>query len=147
MIRNSFIEAGTAIGMFLMVIAPSPVQAANPCGSGYVLVEEYSAYNDVTDKLELYADLYYSSSAKRNCLVAQHAGDLYGRAANTKAAIWPASYNAPACNSVGCDSGTYSYYAGPVYTPAGVDMSSRCVNFDATVGANTYKVKRNVHCG
>src|SRR3954463_2861222 len=103
MIKNAFIEAGTAIGMFLMVIAPSPVQAANPCGSGYVLIEEYSAYNDVTDKLQMYADLYYSSSAKRNCLVAQHAGGLYGVATNTLARIWPANYNAPACNSVGCD--------------------------------------------
>ena len=147
MIKNAFIKAGTAIGLFLMVIAPSPVQAANPCGSGYVLVEEYSARNDVTDKLEMYADLYYSSSAKRNCLVANHAGALYGRAEDTIAAIWPANHASPACNSVGCDHGTYSYYAGPVYTPAGVDMSGRCVNFDAAVGPNTYKSKRNVHCG
>ncbi|KAI9148644.1 hypothetical protein HJFPF1_10685 [Paramyrothecium foliicola] len=143
MIKNAFIKVGTAIGMFLMVITPSLVQAANPCGSGYVLVEEYPAYNDVTSKLEMYADLYYSSSAKRNCLVASHAGATYGKAALTLAAIWPANYAAPNCPSALCDSGTYSYYAGPVYTPAGVDMSGRCVNFDAALGANTYKGKRN----
>jgi len=147
MIKNAFIKAGTAIGLFLMVIVPSPVQAANHCGSGYALVEKYSAYNDVTDKLEMYAELYYSSGARRNCLVASHAGASVGKATYTVAAIWPANYAVPACNSVGCDTGTYSQYAGPVYTPAGVNMSGRCVNFEAAVGANTYMVRRNVHCG
>ena len=144
MIPNVFFRAAATI---CVLLAPSPVQAAGPCGSGYVLVEEYSAYNDVTDKLELYADLYYSSSARRNCLIASHAGALYGKSAYTLASIWPAGYTEPSCNSLGCDIGNYEYYAGPVYTPAGVDMSGRCVSFYAAVGANTYKVKRNVHCG
>jgi hypothetical protein len=147
MIKNAFIKAGTAIGMFLMVIAPSPVRAANVCGSGYVLVERYTAHNDVTDKLGMHADLYYSSSAKRNCLVANHAGALYGSKDYTLAAIWPAGYAAPSCNSVGCDEGDYSYYAGPVYTPSGVNMAGRCVNFDAAVGVQVHKERRNVHCG
>ena len=147
MIKNAFIKVGTAIGMLLMVIAPSPVRAANRCGSGYALVERYTAHDDVYDTLGMYADLYYSSSAKRNCLVAEHAGSLVGSSEPTLAQIWPSGYATPACNSVGCDKGNYKYYAGPVYTPAGVNMAGRCVNFNAEVGFGVHKERRNVHCG
>jgi hypothetical protein len=145
--RRAFAVVGVALGLSFVVATPSPAQAANLCGSGYVLVEEYPRYNDISDTLQMYVDLYYSSRAHRNCLVAAHAGETYGEYAPTLAQIWPAGYGEPACNSVGCDKGNYAYYAGPVYTPSGVDMSHRCVNINAEVGYNTHLERRNVHCG
>src|SRR4051812_25334940 len=93
----------------------SGVRGAGVCGSGYSLVGHYSKKDDVTDKLSMYVDIYYSSGAKRNCLVVEHAGATYGVTKWTEALIRPTGRDWPACNSTGCDRGHYSIYAGPVY--------------------------------
>lgn len=118
------------------------------CGSSYSHVGHYKQGNDVTDEINMYMDVYYSSTAKRNCLVVSHAGSAYGVAMYTKAAIRPSGWSWPSCPSVGCDqSNSYKYYAGPVYTPSGVDMSRRCIDISGLVGINTHKNLYGIHCG
>ena len=146
--KRALAAAAVAMGLSAALVAPAPAQAAGLCGSGYTLVEHINQDNDVSDVLEMYIDIYYSSSAKRNCLVVSHAGWTYGKPMYTLAVIRPTGAAWPACNSVGCDEGDdFKYFAGPVWTPAGVDMSHRCIDLDAEVGYNTHQELRGVHCG
>lgn len=115
-----------------------------PCGSSYAHV------GHITSGSTMALDVYYSSTAKRNCLVVNRAGSAYGVAGRTMARIRPAGFSWPACNSTGCDIGTYAFYAGPVYTPSGVDMSNRCINIwgEVTYAGNTQiEITGNIHCG
>ena len=129
-------------------LPPGTVSAlSGPCGSSYSLVTHYGVGNQETDQINMYLDVYYSSSAKRNCLVTNHSGDAYGESLYSLARIRPSGSAWPACPSVGCDEGTYKYYAGPVYTPSGVDMSHRCVDVGGMAGIQTDKILYNINCG
>ncbi|MEV6851222.1 hypothetical protein [Actinoplanes sp. NPDC051411] len=150
-----------AIAALLMGLAgPASAQAASttrtgmvaalaggPCGSSYSLVTHYGEHSQATGELNMYLDVYYSSTAKRNCLVTNHAGSAYGQVLDTLARIRPSGSSWPSCPSVGCDEGNYRYYAGPVYTPAGVDMSHRCVDVAGLVGIQTDRVLSGINCG
>lgn len=118
--------------------------AAGPCGSSYRHIGHYSVGSS---PVLGYLDVYWSSTAKRNCLVTNHASSTYGVKLYTEAAIRPSGYAWPSCpSSTGCDGGMYSYYAGPVYTPAGVDMSNRCVDVRGYVDWAGRTLTR-IHCG
>lgn len=118
---------------------------AGPCGSSYSHVGHYPIESSSTTVG--YLDVYWSSSARRNCLVTNHAGPSYGVRVFTEARIRPSGWSWPSCpSSTGCDADFYSYYAGPVYTPRGVNMSSRCIDISGSVdwASSTH---RRVHCG
>ncbi|WP_436497013.1 hypothetical protein [Actinokineospora sp. HUAS TT18] len=117
------------------------------CGSSYALVGLHKVGNQHTDRIDLHMEVYYSSTYKRNCLISRHVGDAYGERRDTMARIRPSGWAWPACPSVGCDRGNYAYYAGPVYTPAGVDMSNRCVDVTGTAGIQVDKILYKLHCG
>jgi hypothetical protein len=137
-----FLTSGT------LFVGSSSAQAATVCGAGYSFSDEYQILNDVTDSLIGYADLYYSSAAKRNCLVVSHSSSTWGTRLHTIARIRPSGLAWPSCpKSVGCDEGNYQYYAGPVYTPAGFDMSHHCVDLYGNVGNASGKTVLGVHCG
>jgi hypothetical protein len=118
---------------------------AGPCGSSYSHVGHW-AIKDGTRTLA-FMDVYWSSSTKRNCLVTNHASATYGKKMYTEARIRPSGYSWPSCpSSVGCDGGMYSYYAGPVYTPSGVNMSNKCVDFSGWIGWKG-RTLYGKHCG
>lgn len=124
-----------------------PALASGPCGSSYSLVTHYPVNSQATGEINMYLDVYYSSTAKRNCLVANHAGSAYGANLSSLAQIRPSGSSWPVCPSVGCDEGYYRYYAGPVYTPVGVDMSHRCVDVGGLAGIQTDKILYGINCG
>ncbi|WP_198663902.1 hypothetical protein [Jiangella endophytica] len=118
--------------------------AAGPCGSSYRHIGHYPIGSS---PVLGYMDVYWSSTAKRNCMVVNHATATYGTKLYTEASIWPHGSSPPSCpKSVGCDGGMYSYYAGPVYTPAGVNMSNRCLNIKGVVDWTT-ATRTRIHCG
>lgn len=154
--RTSYVKRSLSfIGAmaFLVIGFGAPASAgtvttmSGPCGASYNLVGHWPVGNQHTDKIDMYLDVYYSGTARRNCLVANHNGDAYGVELNSSAIIRPSGFAWPACKSVGCDEGRYKYYAGPVYTPAGVDMSHRCVDFGGTAGIQVDKILYKKHCG
>lgn len=116
-----------------------------PCGSSYTHIGHYPI--PATGTAYAYMDVYWSSTSKRNCLVVNHSGSTYGVSLYTEAKIRPTGWNWPSCpSSVGCDGGFYRYYAGPVYTPSGVDMSKRCIDISGWIDwRNRTLTKR--HCG
>lgn len=117
--------------------------AAGPCGSSYRHIGHYA----LGSPAKAYMDVYWSSTTKRNCMVTNHTGSTYGVQLYTEAAIWPYGHSQPSCpNSVGCDAGMYRYYAGPVYTPAGVDMSNRCINIRGYI-MDIGRTLTRIHCG
>jgi hypothetical protein len=118
--------------------------AGGPCGSSYTHIGHYPIRSTVTVG---YLDVYWSWSTKRNCLVTNHAGPTYGVRTYTEARIRPSGFSWPSCpSSTGCDGGLYRYYAGPVYTPAGVDMTSRCIDISGWVDWVSRTLSR-IHCG
>lgn len=117
---------------------------AGPCGSSYTLIGHYPIRSSVTIG---YLDVYWSWSTKRNCLVTNKSGPAYGVTTYTEARIRPSGYSWPSCpSSTGCDGGMYKFYAGPVYTPSGVDMTHRCVDLSGWVEWTQRSLSR-VHCG
>lgn len=118
---------------------------AGPCGSSYSHVGHYPI--NASGRTLAYLDVYWSSSAKRNCLVTNHAGSTYGVSLYTQATIRPSGSSWPKCpSSTGCDAGHFSYYAGPVYTPAGVNMSNRCLDVTGVIDWAQRTLTR-IHCG
>jgi hypothetical protein len=116
-----------------------------PCGSSYTHVGHYAISGG--GRTLGYLDVYWSSSTKRNCLVTNHSGPTYGVSLYTEARIRPSGYSWPSCpSSTGCDGGFYRYYAGPVYTPSGVDMTRRCVDISGVVDWASRTISR-IHCG
>lgn len=106
---------------------------AGPCGSSYRHIGHWSVKDG--NRTLAYMDVYWSWTAKRNCLVTNHYGSTYGKRLYTEAKIRPSGWSWPSCpSSTGCDGGMYSYYAGPVYTPSGVNMSNRCIDFSGWIG-------------
>jgi hypothetical protein len=119
--------------------------AGGPCGSSYTHIGHY-AIGSSTRTLG-YLDVYWSSSSKRNCLVTNHSGSTYGVSLYTEARIRPSGFSWPGCpSSTGCDGGFYRYYAGPVYTPSGVDMTHRCIDVSGWVDWASRSLSR-IHCG
>ena len=119
--------------------------AASPCGSSYRHIGHYS----IGSPVKAYMDVYWSSTAKRNCLVTNHTGATYGVQLYTQATIKPSGsvYGWPSCpSSVGCDGGMYRYYAGPVYTPASVNMSNKCVDIKGYI-IDIGRTLTGLHCG
>jgi len=149
--RRSLALVGAIATLLFGLAAAAPAQAAalagGPCGSSYTLVTHYAETSQATGEINMYLDVYYSSTAKRNCLVANHAGSAYGASLYSLAEIRPSGSSWPACPSVGCDEGYYKYYAGPVYTPAGVDMSHRCVDVAGMAGIQTDRILYGINCG
>jgi hypothetical protein len=121
--------------------------SGGPCGGSYTHVGHYALPNAADGSIDGYLDVYWSSSSRRNCLVVNHAGNYYGKYSLTTAKIKPSGYSWPPCNSVGCDRGYYAYYAGPVYTPFGVDMTHRCIDIYGIVNANAGRIFYGLHCG
>lgn len=130
-----------------MSTAAAATTTPNLCGSSYALIDTYYKRNDSSDRTDLQAALYFSAKTKRNCFIVSHYGAWRGHKGASLATIRPKGAAWPKCNSTGCDKGEYAYYAGPVYTPAGVDMSHRCVDFSGTTAYDTYITKYGVHCG
>ncbi|MGH8774144.1 MAG: hypothetical protein ACRDWI_02895 [Jiangellaceae bacterium] len=118
---------------------------AGPCGSSYSHIGHY-AIGSHSNPLG-YLDVYWSWSTKRNCLVTNHSGSTYGVSLYTEARIRPSGFSWPSCpSSTGCDGGFYRYYAGPVYTPAGVNMTRRCIDISGVVDWTSRSLSR-IHCG
>ncbi len=118
---------------------------AGPCGGSYTHIGHYAISG--SGQTVGYLDVYWSSSSKRNCLVTNHSGSTYGVSLYTEARIRPSGFNWPGCpSSTGCDGGFYRYYAGPVYTPAGVDMTNRCIDVRGVVDWLSRSIYR-IHCG
>jgi hypothetical protein len=118
--------------------------AAGPCGSSYRHIGHYPVGSS---PVLGYMDVYWSSTAKRNCMVTNHTGATYGVRLYTEAAIRVNGSSSWGCpRSVGCDGDFYRYYAGPVYTPAGVDMSNRCIDIKGVVDW-AQASRTRIHCG
>ena len=116
-----------------------------PCGSSYTHIGHYPITAGGTTYAHL--DVYWSWSTRRNCLATNHYGSTYGVNLYTEAKIRPTGSGWPSCpSSVGCDGGFYSYYAGPVYTPYGVDMTNRCVDISGWI-AEFKRTLTKKHCG
>lgn len=119
------------------------VAASSPCGSGYAHIGHYAIGSPALG----YMDVYWSSGSKRNCLVVNHTSSTWGVSLYTQAQIRPSGYSWPSCpSSTGCDAGFYRYYAGPVYTPSGVNMSNRCLDIRGVVDWASGSRSR-IHCG
>lgn len=118
--------------------------ASSPCGSSYRHIGHYA----IGSPAQAYMDVYWSSSAKRNCMVTNHAAPTYGVRLYTEAQIWNSTDGRPPpCpRSVGCDGEFYRYYAGPVYTPAGTDMTHRCIGIKGWIAGQS-RTMVNIHCG
>ena len=121
------------------------VMLAGPCGSSYSHIGHYAIPSSGT--AHAYMDVYWSWTTKRNCLVVNHAGPAYGVSLYTEAKIRPSGRSWPSCpSSVGCDGGFYSYYAGPVYTPSGLDMTNRCIDISGWIDWRNRTMSK-IHCG
>jgi hypothetical protein len=154
--KRTLSAAGAAAALVLAVMptvaATASVSTAGvgvlggECGSSYTLAGVHRVFNQHTDRHDLDMEVYWSSTTKRNCLISRHVGDAYGQARDSLAKIRPSGSAWPACPSVGCDRGNYAYYAGPVYTPAGVNMTGRCVDIAGTAGIQVDKILYNKHC-
>ncbi len=118
---------------------------AGPCGSSYTHIGHYPI--PASGTAYAYMDVYWSWSTKRNCLVVNHSGPTYGARLYTEARIRPSGSSWPSCpSSTGCDGGFFSYYAGPVYTPSGVDMTNRCIDISGWIDWRSRTLTRR-HCG
>lgn len=120
------------------------VPLAGVCGGGYSHVGHYAV--GASPALG-YMDVYWSRTARRNCLVVSHSSATWGASMFTQARIRPSGYSWPRCpSSTGCDAGFFRYYAGPVYTPSGVNMSRRCIDIQGAVDWSSASRTR-IHCG
>jgi hypothetical protein len=129
------------------------VLAGGPCGSSYSHIGHYRIPRQTQYALRGYLDVYWSSTTKRNCLVTNKGGSTYGVGTYTYALIKPSGFVWPNCPSYGCDKGVYFYYAGPVYTPSGKDMSNECIDISGGVSLTTStsglasRTEFGIHCG
>lgn len=136
-------KLATLAGMALAVTAPAaPAEAAaGACGSSYTLVGSYAIPQTGTRVGTL--EVHYSSSTGKNCALAVGYGSTYG-VKNTKAVyIGLAGPGVPWADS---NSGSFAYYAGPVY----VSAPGKCIAVQGVIfkgGSQYTRHLDRVHCG
>ncbi|WP_205856869.1 hypothetical protein [Phytoactinopolyspora endophytica] len=139
------VPAAHGAGHAPLPTATSALPLVGLCGSSYNHAGHYPI--EASGTTIGYMDVYFSWHTRRNCLVTSHGGPAYGIRAYTEARIRPSGSSWPSCpSSPGCDGDFYSFYAGPVYTPMGVDMTGRCIDITAAVEW-TSQAHSGVHCG
>lgn len=127
--RAALVVSAAVLGVLATTaVTASPAAAAGPCGSAYAHVGHHAVKSSVTGTVG-YVDVYWASSANRNCAVLNGTGSTYGFKGYKKIKLWAAGYFSRADT----DAGYYSYYAGPVYTPSGVNMTNRCINIEVAM--------------
>lgn len=119
-----------------LVAGATPASAAGPCGSGYSRVGVYAvpASGARTGTLEV----YYSSSARKNCALTYGYGSYANRVNRKAVAIGLSGVSTWA----GADNGMYAQYAGPAYVYA----PGRCISLRAQVAGGVRQLNK-VHCG
>ncbi|GAA3689144.1 hypothetical protein GCM10022224_063270 [Nonomuraea antimicrobica] len=126
--------AALAASTTLMVSA-APASAVGPCGSGYTRVDVYPIpkTGSRTGTLEV----YYNSSAGKNCALA------YGYGSYNGTTTWK-GVSISRGNDTGydVDADYYQYYAGPVY----VSAPGQCIDVSGTVVAGKSIDLEDVHC-
>ncbi|MEV0646958.1 hypothetical protein AB0I28_17000 [Phytomonospora sp. NPDC050363] len=145
--RRAAISVVVAFGaLTATVVTATPAAAVGPCGSSYSHIGHY-AVNSGSQGTGAYIDVYWSSSAQRNCAVLNGTGKTYGSGARKGILIWANGYY----DRYDQDDRDYKYYAGPVYTPSGINMSGRCINVEGIVEFPNGEIaaghRYNVHCG
>ncbi|WP_326821645.1 spore-associated protein A [Streptosporangium sp. NBC_01756] len=127
--------ASAALVSTWLVAGATPASAAGPCGSGYSRVGVYAvpASGARTGTLEV----YYNSSARKNCALTYGYGSYAGRVNRKAVAIGLSG----ASKWAGADNGMYAQYAGPVYVYA-----PGCIALRAQVAGGVRQLSK-VHCG
>ncbi|MEU6724063.1 hypothetical protein ABZ917_10160 [Nonomuraea wenchangensis] len=120
-----------------LVAGAAPAAAAGPCGSSYTRVGVYPIKRgDGTRTGTL--EVHYSSSTGKNCALTYG----YGAYANTPS--WKSVVISRGDGSgEDSNSGTFTYYAGPVY----VSAPGQCIDVQGTVPDWVTLKLNNVHCG
>lgn len=127
--RNKLaVLASAAIVSAGLIATAAPANAAGECGAGYAHVDSYAIGSAGT------LELYYSSSSGKNCAIARDRTPSSGFKA-----VYLSLANKPWAD---VDSGTFTYYAGPVY----VSAAGKCIDVRGDIGS-TVTVKESVHCG
>jgi hypothetical protein len=119
---------------------------ANLCGSSYSLIDTYPiAYGSTTYGR---VELYWSPTAKRNCALTVGSGATYGWKGFKAIEVCP---HGAAVSLCGEEHGDFLYYAGPVYTKAGYNMSGKCIDVVGIIehpnGTSADGGGVRVHCG
>jgi hypothetical protein len=153
--------AGPIAAVALVFTMAQPAQAstgdggfavlAGECGSSYSRVGTYNIewdpYGTVVGKMEV----YWSSATKRNCLITRAFGETTQYYSTKVARI---TVSATGASDV--DNGLYLRKAGPVYTPAGYNMTGKCINITGKSGVNVgsavdvylpARTINRIHCG
>ncbi|MFJ2031780.1 hypothetical protein [Streptosporangium sp. NPDC087985] len=128
--------AGAALASTTLVVGAAPASAAGPCGSSYSRVGVYAIPKTGTRTGTL--EVYYSSSAGKNCALAYGYGSNYGTTTWKGVSISRANGTGYEVNA-----DYFQYYAGPVY----VSAPGQCINVSGSVVAGTSTSLNNVHCG
>jgi len=109
----------------------NPYTAAQVCGSGYKVIDSAALKSGSTTYGTVY--LAYNASNKNNCVVTLKATSL-GKKSAVK------SYLEPKGKARSTDSGSYSYYAGPIKKAA-----PSCVKWGGSAGPASYN-SPSEHC-
>ncbi|GAA1708756.1 hypothetical protein [Nonomuraea bangladeshensis] len=133
----TFLTGAALAASTTMVAGAAPAAAAGPCGSSYTRVGVYPIKRgDGTRTGTL--EVHYSSSAGKNCALTYG----YGAYANTPS--WKSVVISRGDGSgEDSNSGTFTYYAGPVY----VSAPGQCIDVQGTVPDWVTVKLNNVHCG
>ena len=126
------------------IMPAKQVFAGGECGSGYYLLKSYAMYPPDWNVRSGTLEVYWSSGANRNCVIAR----CYGNCGVTK---YREAWVRVDGGNWDVDAGLYKYYAGPVYTAY---ARGKCIDAlgifrdpvykDAIIA---YKSLNNVHCG
>ncbi|MDN3023010.1 spore-associated protein A [Streptomyces sp. S.PB5] len=124
----------TAAGTIAATGTASAATYTGTCGSGYSVIDTM----DVGDGT---AFLTYSGSSGKNCVVT--VSDTQGTpmvlGANLRLhrtdTVWKAGVEE--------DSGTFKYYAGPLY----VSAAGKCIDWGGRAASNYTRIDYGVHCG
>lgn len=120
---------GAALASTALVVGAAPASAAGECGAGYTKVGDYAIESQ--GRLEV----YYSSSTGKNCAITRDSNPNSGfKAVHISVA--------GASGWADSDSGSFTYYAGPVY----VSAPGKCIDVSVHIGTASTS-KWSVHCG
>lgn len=123
------------------LVAAVPADAANLCGTGYTYIGSHPITVPSYSKDYRYGkpgtktgsiDVYWNSTARKNCSVAYAYGPTYGVRMYRENMI--GRYPSYGPDDVSHD--YYSYYAGPVYTGT-QPVGGQCITLDASFGPNS----------